>query len=125
MNLKVGAYVIAIIAAFGFVNTLRMFKRDRLTARLLLMWLAVWFSIGFFALFPSLLDRLMRLAQMGDRPFFLTTGAIVLLYILMFYISSAVSRMNAKIGKLAQQIAIMKHCEGKSGNKKSDTTKAE
>ena len=73
------------------------------------MWLFIWFVIGFFALFPFLLDRLMRFANMGNRLFFLTTGAILLLYIIIFYITSNMAKMNKKISDLVQEIAILNY----------------
>jgi hypothetical protein len=73
------------------------------------MWSFIWLAIGVFALFPALLDKLMRLVNMGDRSFFLTTGAILILFMIIFYISSSMSRMNRKISKLIREIAILNY----------------
>ena len=109
MNLKLGAFIIALLALYGICMAIRMFKRDKLTTRLLFMWLLLWFTIGFFALFPSLLDRLMHLANMGNRLFFVTVGAIVILYVILFYVTSNLSNANRKISKLVQQISILNY----------------
>ena len=109
MNTKLGAYVIAILATLAVMKTVRIYRENRLSTRLFLMWLIIWFIIGFASLFPSTLDTLMRLANMGNRIFFLTTGAILILYMIIFYITSNISRTNRKISKLVQEIAILEY----------------
>ncbi|MCP5045536.1 MAG: DUF2304 family protein, partial [bacterium] len=56
MNTKIGALVICLLAVIAIIMTFRIFKKDKLSTRLLFFWLVIWFSIGFFALFPHLLD---------------------------------------------------------------------
>lgn len=100
-------YVVAIFSIFIIAVAVRLFRRNRLATRIFLMWVAIWLAIGFFALFPSFLDKLMQLVVMENRQFFLTTSAIVLLYVLMFYITSTVSRTDRKMSKLTREIAIL------------------
>ena len=107
MNLKLGAIIIAISALLAIFLTIRIFRKNRLSTRFFLIWLFIWFSIGFFALFPSVLDKLMKLANMGNRLFFLTSGAILILYIMIFYLTSTLSRMNRKISRLTIEIALI------------------
>lgn len=109
MNLKIAAFIIALSAVFAIITTIRFFKRNRLSTRLLLMWVSIWFAIGLFALFPFLLDKLMILSNIRSRPFFITTGAILLLYMIIFHFSSNMSKINRKISTLVQEIAILNH----------------
>ena len=109
MSTKLASFLISIFAVFAIVITIRTFRKNRLSTRLFLMWLFIWSAIGFFALFPSLLDALMQVVNIGYRPFFLSTGAILILYVIIFYISSNVSSTNRKISKLVQEIAILNH----------------
>ena len=46
---------------------------------------------------------------MGDRPFFITTGAIIVLFIFIFYISSTVSSAKKQIVKLTREIAVLNY----------------
>ena len=109
MNTKIAAFIIAFLAIFSIVATIRMFKKDKLSTRLLLMWLFIWFAIGFFALFPFTLNKLMKMINMGNRMFFLTSGSILILYLIIFYISSNLSKMNRHISKLTQEIALLNY----------------
>jgi len=117
MNPKLGAFIIAIFAILAIVRTVQIFRRNKLSTRLLLMWLSIWFAIGFFALFPSVLDKLRKFFNMGYRPFFITTAAILLLYVIIFYVTSGMSRINRKISKLTQEIAILNYKLGEKTNK--------
>lgn len=109
MNTKVAAYLILILSLIAIFRTIKLFRRDILTQRLLLLWISIWISIGFFALFPSFLDLLREYVNMGDRPFFLSTGAIIVLFIFIFYISSAVSSAKKQIVKLTREIAVLNY----------------
>jgi len=109
MNTKVAAYLILILSLFAILRTIKLFRRDVLTIRLLLLWISIWISIGFFALFPSLLDFLRQYINMGDRPFFITTGAIIVLFVFIFYISSTVSSAKKQIVKLTREIAVLNY----------------
>lgn len=108
-GLRLVGVLIALFAVLAIIKTVDLFRKDKLTTRLLLVWVILWSSIGFFALFPILLDQLMRLVNMGDRLFFLTTTSILILYILIFHITASLSQTNRKITKLAQEITIINH----------------
>jgi hypothetical protein len=107
MSAKLAAYIIVIVCLVAIFRTITLFRRDVLTVRLLLLWISIWISIGFFALFPSLLDFIRRYVNMGDRPFFITTGAIMVLFVFMFYMSSAISSGKREIVKLSREIALL------------------
>lgn len=107
MNTKIAAFIIAILSIFAIYLTIKTFKRDKLSTQLFLMWLFLWSAIGLFALFPSLLDSLMKFVKMGNRLFFLTTAAILILYVIIFYVSSTLSRMKIALSKLVQEISIL------------------
>ena len=109
MNTKLAAFLIAILALLAVLNTIRSFKRNRLSARLLFMWLFIWVCIGFFSLFPSPLKVLMSWVGMGNKLFFLTTGAIILLYVVIFYVSSSLSNMRLSIARLTQELALLRY----------------
>ena len=120
MNTKLGAFIIAIFALAAIVRTVQVFRRDKLSTRLFLMWVFIWSSIGFFALFPFLLDKVMEFANMGDRLFFITTAAVLILYMIMFYVTAKQSKVNRKISKLAQEIAILNYNLGKLTDRREE-----
>jgi hypothetical protein len=109
MSTKLAAYIITLLAIFAILQTIKLFRKDLLSTRLLFLWLLIWLFIGFFALFPSLLDSLRNFVNMGDRLFFITTGAILILFIFSFYTSSSISSTDKKIIKLTREIAILNY----------------
>lgn len=109
MNTKLGAFFIVAFAIIIMAKTVEMFRKDKLSTRLFILWLLTWFAVGFFALFPSMLDKIMKFLNMGDRPFFITIAAILVLYMMIFYITSNIARANRRISKLVQETAILEY----------------
>jgi len=109
MSFRVISFLIALLAAVAIYVTARLFRKDKLTIRVFLMWMGLWFAMGFFALFPAVLDYLMRLVAMGDRLVFLFVASIIIVYIVVFYISSRISETDRKVSKLVQEIAILNY----------------
>lgn len=123
MSTKLAAYIITLLAIFAILQTIKLFRKDLLSTRLLFLWLLIWLFIGFFALFPSFLDSLRDFVNMGNRLFFITTGAILILFIFSFYTSSSISSTDKKIIKLTREIAILNYKIDKlidDRNKKQD-----
>jgi hypothetical protein len=107
MNTKLAAFLIAAIALLIIIKTIQTFRKDKLSTRLLFLWIFIWFSIGFIALYPSIPDKLMKLINLESRPFFIIMVAILILYIIIFYITSAISRINRKISRVIQELSIL------------------
>jgi hypothetical protein len=108
MNTKLGAILVCVLAVAGIIQTIKMFRNHKFTTRLLFVWLFLWAAIGCFALFPHWLDYLMKTLNFGSRPFFLFTGAILILYIIIFHLSATISKLNHKILKLTQELAMLR-----------------
>jgi hypothetical protein len=107
MNTRVGAIAIFFFSILAILLTIKLFKKDRLSTRLLFFWFAIWFSIGFFALFPQLLDYLKNYLNIGNRVFFLTWSGILILFIVIFFLTSHMTRMSRKMAHMAQEIALL------------------
>ena len=88
-----------------------------------IVWLLMWFGIGFFSLFPSLLNSIMRLAQMENRMFFILVLAVFLLFALVFNLSSRIDKMQTTLAKLIQEMAIMNYRMDGFNEKKSEEHK--
>lgn len=109
MNTKIAAFVIVGASVYGITKTINSYRKDDISTRILFLWVFLWSGIGAFALFPSMLDAIMKLVNMGDRLFFLTTWAILILFVIVFYVTSNISKSNRKISKLTQEIALLKY----------------
>jgi hypothetical protein len=81
-------------------------KRETIGLRSSLVWILLWSSIGFFSLFPDLLNWATRLAQMEFRIFFVLLVAIFVLFALVFNLSTKLDQMQRNWEKLVQELAL-------------------
>ncbi len=109
MNTKIAAFIIVGASVYGITKIISSYRKDDISTRIMFLWILLWSGIGVFALFPSMLDAIMKLVNMGDRLFFLTTWAILILFVIVFYVTSNISKSNRKISKLTQEIALLKY----------------
>jgi len=107
-----------LFSVVAIIYTLISLKRDTIGIRSALIWLLLWTGIGFFSLFPSLIDTIMRLAQMEVRMFFILTMAVFILFALIFNMGSKMEKMQRTSARLIQEIAILKN-KLESNNRKT------
>jgi hypothetical protein len=70
--------------------------------------MGLWVGIGFFALFPDLLQTAVDLAQMEDRPFFITVVGLLVLFTLVFDQVTKTEKLRRDIVRLAQDNALLR-----------------
>ena len=97
----------ALVACLSIWRILSNIKGERIGIRSGMVWVGLWLCIGFFALFPDLLDKLMVIAQMENRMFFLLVVAVFILFALLFNVVSRIDRMQRNISKIVREIAII------------------
>ena len=56
---------------------------------------------------PFLLDQVMELATMKKRPFFLTTGAILILFVTIFTATAQISQLKRRVPRLTQELSAL------------------
>lgn len=81
-------------------------KQERTGIRSAVVWFSLWFSIGFFSLFPELLNWAARFAQMESRIIFVLLFAVFVLFAFMFSVTTRLDRQQRQIEKLVQEIAL-------------------
>ncbi len=87
--------------------TIGRLKKDTIGIRSAVIWFLLWLFIGFFSLFPNLLNAVMRIAQMENRMFFILITAVFILFALAFNLSSRIDHLQRNISRLIQEIAIL------------------
>jgi hypothetical protein len=98
--------LIALVALFEIGRTVSRVKRDRIGIRSALLWACMWSGIGYFAMFPSHLDRGLELAQMENRMFFITVLALLVLFTLVFSQASQIERLKQDVAHMVQELAL-------------------
>ena len=101
--------------------TVSRFRRDTIGIRAALLWVTLWFFIGLFSLFPSILDWIVRFAQMEVRIFFVLVVAVFMLFALVFNISSRLDKTERNIGKLVQELALLNQSLANKDKQTSET----
>ena len=96
--------VVSILAMF-FLTT--KIKKGRLKLKYALSWYVVVFIIFVLAAFPRLIDAIARLVGIADPVNMLFLFGMIFLLILLYKLTSAVSRLSDKVKKLTQEIAIL------------------
>ncbi len=99
----------AIVSLLLICFTLSSLKKEKMGIRSGFVWIIMWLSIGFFSLFPSLLDKAMQLAQMENRMFFILLIAIFILFSLVFNMATRIDKMERNIARLVQTITIKEY----------------
>ena len=101
------ARVIAAVLAVGFmVWIIDLIRRDRLTERYSIVWLAFGLAMLAGAIFPGLLELLARALGVRDVTIALFSVLILILLGLALNFSVIASRQSKQITRLAQQAAI-------------------
>jgi len=89
--------------------TFNNLKKDIIGIRSAVIWLLLWFGVGFFSLFPGLLSSAMHLAQMKNRMLFILVMAVFILFAILFNMSSKLDKMQRTSARLIQEIAILRY----------------
>lgn len=96
----------AVFSLCMIVNIALRVKQERTGIRSALIWFFLWGFIGFFSLFPELLDWATKFAQMESRIIFVLLFAVFVLFAFMFSVTTRLDRMQRNIEKLTQEIAL-------------------
>jgi hypothetical protein len=109
MKLTTITIFFSLVSIVLILKTLENIKREVVGIRSGLVWILVWVGIGFFSLFPGLLDSAMRLAQMESRMFFILLLAVFILFALVFNLASKMDRTRRDMAKLIRELSLLHH----------------
>jgi small membrane protein len=118
MKLTTASICLSFFSLIAIIYTLNSLRRDNLGIRSALVWFALWTGIGFFSLFPYLLNHIMHIAQMEDRMLFILIMAVFILFALLFKLGARMDKMQRTSARLVQEISILTHkTESKNDDK--------
>jgi len=106
MKLTTMTVLLVALCAAALVTVFLLTRDERLGIRAAGFWCLLWVALGFFSLFPGTLDTLMHVAQMQDRPFFLSMCGILVLLALVFNLNTALDTTRRQFGQLVQELAL-------------------
>jgi len=106
MKITTFTILLFVVAVISIIRIVLKFKQEKIKISSAILWISIWFSIGFFAVFPNLLNIAMGFAQMENRMFFIFIIAILFLFILIFNLSNRLDRVQKDTAKIVQELAI-------------------
>ena len=118
MKITTASILLSILSLVLIWRSFISIKRETMGIRSGIAWILMWGSIGFFSLFPELLNKAMALSQMKNRMFFILIFAVFILFVLVFNLSSQIDNLQRNIIKLAREIAKINYQI--ENNKKED-----
>ena len=107
MKITVISITFFIISALSIWQIFLRIKKNQIGVRSALIWIGLWAGIGFFSLFPELLDTAVRLVQMKTRMLFILLVAVFILFALVFNYASRMDNMQRNITQLTREIATL------------------
>jgi|APSaa5957512535_1039671.scaffolds.fasta_scaffold103350_1 hypothetical protein len=121
MKITVMTIIISGLSSIEIYRIVNKCKHSRIGIRSASMWIIMWGAIGVCSVCPSLLNYFVDISQMGNREFFILLISVLLLFALMFNISSRQEKNQRDIAKIVQELGILKSnaCNDPS-NKKND-----
>lgn len=105
MNPRVLPVVAAAVTLFAILDLLR---RRQLREKYAVLWLVVSLFVGVFAVFPTLLTRLSRLAGVKTPSNLLFFVAALVLLVVCVQLSYEISRLEDETRALAEEVGILR-----------------
>jgi hypothetical protein len=115
MKLTIITAFFAVFSASMIIYIFSRIKRETIGFRSALVWLSLWLGIGFFSIFPGLLDWATRVAQMELRIFFVLLVAVFILFAIVFNLSSRLDRMQRNLERVVQELAMTNYRQNRRG----------
>ena len=107
MSLKL-QIIIILCMFFGIVVIFRRIGKNKLDFKLGLLWVVISVIVMVFAIWPSLLAKTSRLLGIYDPVNMLAFFGIILLVMIIFALSSEISKLKEQVKRLSQELAILR-----------------
>jgi len=98
--------IFSLVSLSAIVLVLYRIKNERIGIKSAVVWIIMWIGIGFFSLFPQLLNSAIRLVNMESRMFFILTISVFVLFSIVFNLSYRLDNLQRDISKIIQELAI-------------------
>ena len=107
LQLEVYQWLGPIIAGYFIIRTFRQYRVGKYSPRNTIIWIGFWLGILLLSLLP---DRIPNIIAKGlgfkDHINAIIFAALALLFLMMFYLSAAVNRIEDRLTDLVRKIAL-------------------
>lgn len=104
------AWALVVVLTLGaIIFILRLVSRQVLKAKYALLWVTIGFGLVVLAAVPSLLDTIADWLGVEDPPNLWLMMGLAFLFVLAVHFSWELSRSEARLRTLAEEIALLRH----------------
>jgi len=89
-------------------NTLLKLRHEKIGIRSAVIWIILWLVIGVGGIFPVVTYGLVELAQMNNSLYFIIIVAVLILFALVFNLTSQIDQLKNSMGKIVQEISLLR-----------------
>jgi len=107
LQLEVYQWLGPIIASYFIIRTFKQYRNGKYSPRNTIIWIAFWFGVLLLALLPDTVPNFIaRSLGFKDHINAIIFAALALLFLMVFYLSAAVNRIEDKLTTLVRRIAL-------------------
>ncbi len=106
LTLQLVLFITSIMGLLGIIN---MILRYKLELKYALLWIVLGFSIVIISIFPKLVAMITNILDIETPVNSLFLVAIVIILIILFHLTVALSSSHTKIKELSQELGIYKN----------------
>jgi len=109
MKVTLLSILFLLVSLFAIGLILYRIKFERIGIRSATIWVVLWAGIGFFSIYPDLLNTAVQLVQMKNRMLFLLTISVFVLFSFVFNLSSRLDKTQRDLSKIIQELSIINY----------------
>jgi len=107
MQLEIYQWLGPILSIFYIIRTFRQYTLGKSSPRNTVIWIIFWFGVALLCIMPNkIADSLAVGLGFRDRPNAIIFVALGLLFLMVFYLSAALNRVENQLTDLVRKIAL-------------------
>lgn len=107
MQLEIYQWLGPILSIFYIIRTFRQYTLGKSSPRNAVVWIVFWFGVALLCIMPNkIADSLAEGLGFQDRPNAIIFVALGLLFLMVFYLSAALNRIENQLTDLVRKIAL-------------------
>ncbi|MFK7983515.1 MAG: DUF2304 domain-containing protein [Saprospiraceae bacterium] len=107
MKLELYQWLVPILAGFYIIRTIKQYTSGKYSPRNTIIWITFWIAIGLLGIMPNeIAASLAKGLGFRDRPNAIIFVALGALFLMVFYLSAALNRVENQLTNLVRQLAL-------------------
>ncbi|GEM_PF-2198166 len=107
MKLELYQWLVPALAIFYIIRTVRQYTSGKYSPRNTIIWISFWVAIALLAVMPNkIANSLAEGLGFQDRPNAIIFVALGSLFLMVFYLSAALNRVENQLTDLVRQLAL-------------------